>query len=166
MRIVVVGATGATGGEVVRCALAKAHEVVAVSRRIPDDASASGPLSFHTADVRDAASLASAFAGAAAVISTIGPDRNLSPGDLMSVGTANLLAACREAQVPRFVMQSGITLTDGSDLSAGIDARCAPYVHLSQSDRRQAHRRSRHAIQRAGLGDRAARGPERAPLDR
>jgi nucleoside-diphosphate-sugar epimerase len=81
------------------------------------EASPSEQLSCRVADVRDAAGLASVFIGSDAVVSTIGPDRNLSPGDLVSAGTVNILAACREAQVSRFVMQSGITVTDGSDLS-------------------------------------------------
>jgi nucleoside-diphosphate-sugar epimerase len=117
MKLVVVGATGATGRKVVERALAKGHKVLAVSRRPLSDLSPSEHLSFRVADVRDATSLVSVFAGSDVVISTIGPERNLSPGDLMSVGTINILAACREAKVGHFVMQSGITLTDGSDLS-------------------------------------------------
>lgn len=118
MKLAVIGANGATGRKVLECALAKGDQVIAVSRRASvDGAVPNQHLSFRTADVRDSVSLASAFRGVDAVISTIGPERNFSPGDLMSVGTANILTACREANVPRFVMQSGITLTDGADLS-------------------------------------------------
>ena len=51
------------------------------------------------------------------MVSCIGPDNNLSPGNLMSLGIPNIIAACRHAGVSRFVMQSGITLTDGAELS-------------------------------------------------
>jgi hypothetical protein len=36
----------------------------------------------------------------------------------MSVGIPNVLTACQATAVGRFVMQSGITLTDGAELSA------------------------------------------------
>lgn len=117
MKIVVVGATGATGRRVVERALATGHDVVAVSRRPFEGVATSGHLVAHAGDVLDRPSLCAVFAGADAVISTIGPTRNLAPGTLMSLGIPNILAACREQGVPRFIMQSGITLTDGSELS-------------------------------------------------
>jgi nucleoside-diphosphate-sugar epimerase len=52
-----------------------------------------------------------------AVISCIGPEKNLSPGTLMSVGVASILAECKRANVRRFIMQSGIGLSDGRELS-------------------------------------------------
>jgi hypothetical protein len=52
-----------------------------------------------------------------AVISCIGPEKNLSPGTLMSVGVANILTGCKRANVRRFIMQSGIGLSDGHELS-------------------------------------------------
>jgi hypothetical protein len=52
-----------------------------------------------------------------AVISCIGPEKNLSPGKLMSVGVANILAECKHTNVRRLIMQSGIGLSDGRELS-------------------------------------------------
>lgn len=51
------------------------------------------------------------------VISCIGPTRNFSSGTVMSEGISNLLVACQGAGVKRFVMQSGIGLSDGKELS-------------------------------------------------
>jgi hypothetical protein len=51
------------------------------------------------------------------VISCIGPEKNLSPGTLMSVGVANILTECKRANVRRFILQSGIGLSDGRELS-------------------------------------------------
>jgi len=82
-----------------------------------------------TGDVRDRLSLMPAFAGADAVISCIGPDSNLKPGNLMSVGISNSLAACQASGVRLFIMQSGIMLTDGADLSA-FDRWALRLVHL------------------------------------
>ena len=115
MKLAVLGATGSTGQAVVQRALALGHDVVAVSRR-PSPSSDSPHLTIRMGDVRDASSLVPALAGADAVVTCIGPASNISPGDLMSVGISNALAACRQAGVKRLVMQSGITLTDGSDL--------------------------------------------------
>ncbi|WP_269085361.1 NAD(P)-dependent oxidoreductase [Peribacillus muralis] len=52
-----------------------------------------------------------------AVISCIGPTKNFSPGTVMSEGIPNILAACERAGIKRFVMQSGITLSNGKELS-------------------------------------------------
>jgi uncharacterized protein YbjT (DUF2867 family) len=116
MKLAVLGATGSTGRAVVKRALALGHDVVAISRRAFSSTD-SPRLTVRVGDVRDASGLVPALAGAEAVVSCIGPASNLSPGDLMSVGIANAVAASRQAGVRRFVMQSGITLTDGAELS-------------------------------------------------
>lgn len=116
MKIAVVGATGATGRRVVRHALAQGHLVTAVARR-PEQLATADRLSFVRGDVLSPGGLTSALDGVEAVISCIGPERNLSPGTLMSVGVANILTECKRANVRRFVMQSGIGLSDGRELS-------------------------------------------------
>ncbi|MCM3781966.1 SDR family oxidoreductase [Neobacillus mesonae] len=42
---------------------------------------------------------------------------NFSPGTIMSEGTLNIIAACQRIGVKRVVMQSGIGLSDGKELS-------------------------------------------------
>lgn len=116
MRIAVVGATGGTGRKVVELALARGHQVVAVARR-PESVPPAPGLSVRRGDVLDVESLTNALRDVEAVISCIGPTRNLSPGTIMSVGVANLIAACERAGVNRFVLQSGITLSDGSEFA-------------------------------------------------
>ena len=116
MKIAVFGATGATGSKVVARALASGHVVVGIARR-PQAIAPAPHLKVFRADVLDAASLVEAVEGADAVISCIGPAKNLSPGTVVSKGTSNILAACQSAGVRRFVMQSGITVSEGSELS-------------------------------------------------
>ncbi|CAN7793810.1 NAD(P)H-binding protein [Caballeronia sp. LjRoot34] len=116
MKIAVVGATGATGRRVVKHALAQGHFVTAVARS-PERLSTADRLSLARGDVLSAGGLTGAFDGVEAVISCIGPEKNLSPGTLMSVGVANILTECKHANVRRFVMQSGIGLSDGRELS-------------------------------------------------
>ena len=114
--MLVFGATGGTGKNVVDVALAKGHQVVALARR-PEAVAARERLTVLKGDVLDAASLAPAFAGVDAVISAIGPASNAKPGTLISEGVKNMLAACAAARVRRFVFESGMICSDGSELS-------------------------------------------------
>jgi len=116
MKIAVVGATGATGRRVVKHALAQGHLVTAIARR-PEQLSSAERLSLLRGDVISPGGLTGALDGMEVVISCIGPDKNLSPGTLMSVGVASILAECKRADVRRFIMQSGIGLSDGRELS-------------------------------------------------
>jgi putative NADH-flavin reductase len=115
MQIAVVGATGTTGRSLVKHALAEGHDVTAIARH-PERLSSADRLSLVQGDVLSAVGLTGALEGIEAVISCIGPDRNLAPGTLMSAGVANILAECKRANVRRFVMQSGIGLSDGREL--------------------------------------------------
>jgi uncharacterized protein YbjT (DUF2867 family) len=95
MKIAVVGATGR---RVVKHALAQGHFVTAVARH-PERLSSADRVSFARGDVLSPGGLTGAFDGVEAVISCIGPEKNLSP------------------DVRRFIMQSGIGLSDGRELS-------------------------------------------------
>ncbi len=116
MKIAVVGATGATGRRVVAHALAQGHLVTAVARH-PERLSPADRLSLVRGDVLSSGGLTGGLDGVEVVLSCIGPEKNFSPGTLMSVGVANILAECKRANVRRFIMQSGIGLSDGRELS-------------------------------------------------
>ena len=116
MKIAVVGATGATGRRVVQHSLAQGHVVTAVARH-PERLSSADRLSLVRGDVLYPGGLTGALDGVEAVISCIGPEKNLSPGTLMSVGVASILTECKRANVRRFILQSGIGLSDGRELS-------------------------------------------------
>lgn len=124
MKIVVFGATGATGRQVVDQALFAGHDVTAVVRR-PDQVAPRPRLVVRAGDVLDAASVHESCSGADAVVSCIGPrskyggqlGSGLRPGTVMSAGTTHMVAAAEAAGVRRFVFQSGIGLSDGVELS-------------------------------------------------
>ncbi|MEK3835599.1 NAD(P)H-binding protein [Paenibacillus sp. FSL M7-0896] len=140
MKLAIIGATGGTGRKVMELALAAGHEVIAVVRR-PEALSPAAGLTIRQGDVFDRSSMILALAGSEAVISCIGPPSNFSPdaagkkglvnlkagknvmaanfspGTVMSEGIPNILAACRHHGVQRLVMQSGINLSDGRELS-------------------------------------------------
>ncbi len=112
MKLVVVGATGGTGKQVIERAKAAGHDVVAAVRR-PEAVDGARAVK---ADVLDPASLAVAFTGADAVISTIGPANMRKPGTMLSDGVDNMVAACEACGVKRFVYESGMIAGDGKGL--------------------------------------------------
>ncbi|WP_128100901.1 NAD(P)-dependent oxidoreductase [Paenibacillus sp. DCT19] len=138
MKIAVIGATGGTGRKVMERALELGHEVVAIARR-PEMIPPLEGLTIRQGDVFDESSLVRAIAGAEVVISCIGPPSNVSPdaakkflnlragmnvmaanfspGTVMSEGMPNMIAASQRAGVKRLIMQSGINLSNGRELS-------------------------------------------------
>ena len=115
MKLVVVGATGGTGRNVIERAKAAGHDVIAAVRR-PEAVDGARAVK---ADVLDPASLAVAFTGADAVISTIGPANMRKPGTMLSDGVGNMVAACEACGVKRFVYESGMIAGEGKGLGLG-----------------------------------------------
>src|ERR1700722_8812173 len=107
MKIAVVGATGATGRGVVKHALAQGHFVTAVARH-PERLSFADRLSFIRGDVLSPGGLTGAFDGLEAVISCIGPEKNLSPETLMSVGVASIFTGCKGGTSQHFSRKRGL----------------------------------------------------------
>ena len=115
MKIVCFGASGGTGKSVVDRALA-GHQVVAVARNLQTVTPRLG-LVVVKGDVLDPRSVKNALTGADAVICTVGPKSNSKPGTLISEGVRNILDACRDQHVRRFVFESGIMVSEGKELS-------------------------------------------------
>lgn len=70
-RIVVIGGTGYAGRHIVQEAVSRGHEVVSISRSVPENPVEGAAI--VQADVRDAAALAGPMAGADAVVSALSP---------------------------------------------------------------------------------------------
>jgi putative NADH-flavin reductase len=108
MKIVVLGATGATGRLVITRALSSRHAVTAVVRSTGHDPFPAG-VNVVRADVTDPTSLAAAVEGSDAVIGTLGATK----GPLIEQSTAALLAAAGAGGPHRMVVLSGYSvLTD------------------------------------------------------
>ncbi|ASN19707.1 NAD(P)-dependent oxidoreductase [Arthrobacter sp. YN] len=106
MRILVPGATGSVGQQVVEQALERGHEVVAVSRN-PKTLTIENPaLTKVSANILNAPDVAPLLEGVDAVISTVGTGSSKSPTTLYSAGTKNLLEAMRVHGVSRLVVIS------------------------------------------------------------
>ncbi len=100
MKVVVFGATGGIGVQVVEQALEAGHEVTAVARRPSAVTLRHERLQVVQGDVLDEASVCKAIVGKEVVVSAVGV-RNLAPTTVYSVGVANMMKAMQAADVCR-----------------------------------------------------------------
>jgi uncharacterized protein YbjT (DUF2867 family) len=115
VKVLVTGGTGFVGPKVVRALLAKGHEVRALVRR-PERAAqlAAWGAELVTGDVTDPPSLRTAVDGCTHVVHLVAILKG-SPADfqwVMTQGTANVVAAAKDAQVERFVLMSALGPTE------------------------------------------------------
>ena len=109
-RLLVIGATGGTGEQIVRQALERGLEVTALARD-PAKVRATHPnLRVSRGDVLDPATLDAAVEGQDAVVSALGHRRLFSPSRVQSDGTRNVLAAMAKHGVQRFVCATSLGL--------------------------------------------------------
>jgi putative NADH-flavin reductase len=110
MRLLIFGATGGTGRELVRQALERGHAVTAFVRD-PAALDAQRGLRTVAGDVLDAAAVARAVPGHDAVLCSLGKPAT-SPGRLRSEGTTNIVRAMQAAGPTRLICQSTIGIGD------------------------------------------------------
>jgi putative NADH-flavin reductase len=110
MRIAVFGATGGTGQELLRQALAAGHQVVALARRPEAVAAQDERLRVVEGDVLRPEDVASAVAGADAVISALGIGMHRHATTVYSAGTGNVIDAMKTAGVRRLLCVSTSSL--------------------------------------------------------
>jgi len=151
MRVLVTGANGHIGANLVRDLLAQSHEVVAFVREGSDTRGIDGlSLEIARGDVRDAAAIAKAIDGcelvfhlaAPYVLWAKDPEQIVAPA---VEGTENVLRAARTHRVRRVIMTSssnavGFT-TDPSkplDESSWNDQKASPYVRAKNEQERRA----------------------------
>jgi uncharacterized protein YbjT (DUF2867 family) len=112
MKVLVLGATGKTGREIVRTAQAKGHEVRALVRSLVRSRELDGAERV-TGDARDEAALLDALEGCEAMISALGT--GISPFKevtLLSTATSALVRAMRARHVRRLVCITGMGAGD------------------------------------------------------
>ncbi|AOH82626.1 flavin reductase [Sphingomonas panacis] len=112
MKILVLGATGATGRLIVGKAVAEGHEVVALVRAKAKAADIAG-AELVEGDARDPAALTRAIAGCDAVVSSLGtamsPFREVT---LLSTATRALVGVMEQQAVRRLVCITGLGAGD------------------------------------------------------
>ncbi|MEO6313764.1 MAG: SDR family oxidoreductase [Chitinophagaceae bacterium] len=111
MKLLLFGASGATGRLVAAQAIALGHEVTAFVRN-PEKIILSHPaLAIVTGDVLNPASVDHAMAGHDAVLCCLGAPANKAY-QLRSEGTKNILAAMKRHGVARFICQTSLGFAD------------------------------------------------------
>jgi len=122
MKVLVLGATGATGREVVRAALALKLDVTAFVRTPARFAISDPKLKIAEGDVGDYAAVSRAVAGQDAIISTLGVGKPLKSDPVVIDGIRNLLRAMGEHSVRRLIYLSFIGVSE-SRADAGLIVR-------------------------------------------
>ena len=112
MKILVLGATGATGRLIVSNAIAEGHDVVALVRSKAKAGNLAG-AELVEGDARDAAALTSAIAGCDAVVSSLGtamsPFREVT---LLSTATRALVNVMAKQNIHRLICITGLGAGD------------------------------------------------------
>lgn len=110
LRILIIGATGGTGRELVRQALEQGHQVTVFVRK-PQKMKIEHPnLRVKKGNVLDYASIEEAMRDQSAVLCALGHKRFFYPSRVLSKGTANILRAMKTCNVPRLVCESSLGL--------------------------------------------------------
>ncbi|MCL5996176.1 MAG: SDR family oxidoreductase [Chloroflexi bacterium] len=135
MNLIVFGATGGTGKQLVEQALAAGNQVVAFVRNPSKLTTRHEHLTIVQGDLADQAAVERAIKGADAVISTLGP-RGDSSNKPITRGTQNILAAMRKHGVRRFVLCATPSASDPND---GPDFKFKAMVTLVKLTMRPAY---------------------------
>jgi len=113
-RVLIVGATGGTGRQLVAQALERGYAVTALVRD-PSRLKAEHPqLTVVQGDVLDAATVEAAMRGQEAVLSALGHKRFIYPTRILSEGTRNILRAMATHGVPRLVCETSLGIGDSA----------------------------------------------------
>ena len=112
MKILVIGATGPTGQQIVEQGLAQGHQVTALVRNPDKFEMQHNSLQIVKGDILDPASL-DAVQQQDAVISSLGTKKiGLEPVTVLSEGTKNLLQAMERHSVKRLICITGLGAGD------------------------------------------------------
>jgi putative NADH-flavin reductase len=112
MRILIVGATGGTGRQLMTQALEQGHRVTAFARHPERIRATHERLTVAQGDVLDYASVENAVQGQDAVLSALGHKRWFYPNRILSAGTLNLVHAMEAHGVRRLVCETALGIGD------------------------------------------------------
>src|SRR2546425_325631 len=113
-RLLIVGATGGTGRQLVAQALGRGFEVTALVRNPARLAIPHRHLTILQGDVLDYAAVEAAVRGQDAVLSALGHTHYFPPTQILSRGTANILRAMESSGAPRFVCETSLGIGDSA----------------------------------------------------
>jgi uncharacterized protein YbjT (DUF2867 family) len=111
MNILVIGATGGTGQELVKQLVEQGHAVTAFARTTSKVNTYDGKVKVVQGDAHDQVALAKALINQDAVLSALGP-RSIKKDDLQEVYARNLVSAMQIAGVSRLIELSAMGAGD------------------------------------------------------
>jgi putative NADH-flavin reductase len=106
MKVLVIGASGPLGREIVKTTLARGHHVTAFVRRTLDIEHPN--LTVAIGDVMDSDTLNAPMAGQEAVVCSLGIAPTLKRVDIFSVGTSHIVRAMTRHNARRLICVTGI----------------------------------------------------------
>jgi len=113
-RVLIVGATGGTGRQLVTQALERGYEVTALVRD-PSRLQVVHPrLTAIQGDVLDQGAVEAAMRGQEAVLCALGHKRYFYPSRILSEGTRNILRSMETHGVPRLVCETSLGIGDSA----------------------------------------------------
>lgn len=115
MKILVFGATGGTGSQLVEQALQQGHTVTAFVRNPEKLQSKNSHLKVIQGDVLDRGAVQQAMYGHDAVICSIGSPVN-KIGTVRSTGTKNIVVAMEKTGIRRFICQTSLGYGDSKEV--------------------------------------------------
>ena len=115
MKVAIFGATGKTGLELVKQALAKGHTVTAFVRDSARLTIEDEHLTLAVGDVFDPASVAQAVSGQDAVVCALGAGSDLKKTTVRTTGTLNIIRGMQESNVTRLLVVTAMGVGESWD---------------------------------------------------
>ena len=112
MNLLIIGATGGTGRELVKQALEQGHNVTAFARKPTKVRIQHQNLTVVKGNVLDYSSVENAVKGRHAVLSALGHKKWLIKTKILSEGTKNIIAAMEKHGVKRFICETSLGVGD------------------------------------------------------
>lgn len=136
MKVVLAGAFGNLGSDILRCLVERGHEVVAVGRKIRKIDGIKGKYTSKQVDIKNKESLKGICDGAEIVISTVGltsSSKSISNYDVDYKGNLNLLEEAEKAGVRNFVYVS-VLKSDGDKTVPMLHAKYLMEEEIKKSN--------------------------------
>ena len=106
MQLLILGATGPTGQQLVKQALERSHQVTVLVRDPAKLSVSHENLTILTGDVLDEATLTNSLKGKDVVLSALGKGKSLKSSNLMTKAVTNLISCMKSTNVNRLVLLS------------------------------------------------------------
>ncbi len=152
MKLTVFGATDSTGQQLVEQALAAGHAVIAFVREPSKLPIRYERLTIVQGELTDPTAIERAVTGADAVISALGPRRDVKHQPI-SRGTQNILVAMKKRGVRRFILSSTPSARDPND-APDFKFKFAVWLIrvLARAPTKTSSRRRKSCVRRIAIG--------------